>query len=104
MTPEETRELMDDLLAVRSRLPGLAIVIIEHEMNVIARVCERCAVLNYGRKIAEGSYAQVAADRQGQIAHPGTEETAHGRPAPDRGHQQNGRASRRERREISVGA
>ena len=73
MTHEETRELMDDLLAVRSRLPGLAIVIIEHEMNVIARVCERCAVLNYGRKIAEGSYAQVAADRQVQIAYLGTE-------------------------------
>jgi len=73
MTHEETRELMDDLLAVRSRLPGLAIVIIEHEMNVIERVCERCAVLNYGRKIAEGSYAQVAADRQVQIAYLGTE-------------------------------
>ena len=73
MTHEETRELMDDLLAVRSRLPGLSIVIIEHEMNVIERVCERCAVLNYGRKIAEGPYAQVAADRQVQIAYLGTE-------------------------------
>ena len=73
MTHEETRELMDDLLAVRSRLPGLSIVIIEHEMNVIERVCERCAVLNYGRKIAEGSYAQVAADPQVQIAYLGTE-------------------------------
>jgi len=73
MTHEETRELMDDLLAVRSRLPGLSIVIIEHEMNVIERVCERCAVLNYGRKIAEGSYAQVAADPQVQVAYLGTE-------------------------------
>jgi len=42
-------------------------------MNVIERVCERCAVLNYGRKIAEGPYAQVAADRQVQIAYLGTE-------------------------------
>src|SRR5207248_1690160 len=40
MTHEETRELMDDLLLVRGRLAGLAIVIIEHEMNVIERVCE----------------------------------------------------------------
>jgi ABC-type branched-subunit amino acid transport system ATPase component len=73
MTHEETRELMDDLLAVRERLPGLSIVIIEHEMNVIERVSERVAVLNYGRKIAEGSYAQVAADREVQMAYLGTE-------------------------------
>jgi branched-chain amino acid transport system ATP-binding protein len=73
MTHEETRELMDDLLAVRERLPGLTIVIIEHEMNVIERVTERCIVLNYGRKISEGTYAEVAADRQVQEAYLGTE-------------------------------
>jgi ABC-type branched-subunit amino acid transport system ATPase component len=73
MTHEETRELMDDLLAVRARLPGLTIVIIEHEMNVIERITERCVVLNYGRKICEGSYAEVAADRQVQEAYLGTE-------------------------------
>ena len=73
MTHEETRELMDDILLVRERLAGLSIVIIEHEMNVIERVSQRCAVLNYGRKIAEGSYAQVAADREVQTAYLGTD-------------------------------
>ena len=73
MTHEETRELMDDILAARDRLPGLAIVIIEHEMNVIERVSQRCAVLNYGRKIAEGTYAEVAAAREVQVAYLGTE-------------------------------
>ncbi|HTO47657.1 MAG TPA: ABC transporter ATP-binding protein [Burkholderiales bacterium] len=73
MTHEETRELMDDLLAVRARLPGLTIVIIEHEMNVIERITERCVVLNYGRKICDGAYAEVAADRQVQEAYLGTE-------------------------------
>ena len=73
MTHEETRELMDDILAVRARLERLAIVIIEHEMNVIERVSQRCAVLNYGKKIAEGSYAQVAASREVQVAYLGTE-------------------------------
>jgi len=73
MTHEETRELMDDLLAVRSRLPGLSIVIIEHEMGVIERVCGRCAVLNYGRKISEGPYAHIAADPQVQAAYLGTD-------------------------------
>ena len=73
MTHEETRELMDDLLAVRERLPQLAVVIIEHEMNVIERVSQRCAVLNYGSKIAEGTYAEIAADPQVQAAYLGTE-------------------------------
>jgi branched-chain amino acid transport system ATP-binding protein len=73
MTHEETRELMDDILLARERLAGLSIVIIEHEMNVIERVSQRCAVLNYGRKIAEGAYAQVAGDREVQTAYLGTD-------------------------------
>jgi ABC-type branched-subunit amino acid transport system ATPase component len=73
MTHEETRELMDDILLVRERLAGLSIVIIEHEMNVIERVSSRCAVLNYGRKIAEGAYVQVAADPEVQKAYLGTD-------------------------------
>ena len=73
MTQEETRELMDDILIVREHMPGLAIIIIEHEMNVIERITERCIVLNYGQKICEGPYARVAADPQVQEAYLGTE-------------------------------
>ena len=71
MTHEETRHLMDDILSVRERLPGLTIVIIEHEMGVIERVTDRCVVLNYGRKIKEGTFAEVAGDRQVQEAYLG---------------------------------
>jgi ABC-type branched-subunit amino acid transport system ATPase component len=71
MTHEETRHLMDDILIVRGRMPGLTIVIIEHEMGVIERITDRCAVLNYGRKIKEGTFAEVAADRQVQEAYLG---------------------------------
>jgi branched-chain amino acid transport system ATP-binding protein len=71
MTHEETRHLMDDILSVRSRIPGLTIVIIEHEMGVIERVTDRCVVLNYGRKIKEGTFAEVAGDRQVQEAYLG---------------------------------
>ena len=71
MTHEETRDLMDDIMSVRGRIPGLTIVIIEHEMGVIERITDRCAVLNYGRKISEGTFAQVAADRQVQEAYLG---------------------------------
>jgi branched-chain amino acid transport system ATP-binding protein len=71
MTHDETRHLMDDILLVRTRIPGLTIVIIEHEMGVIERSTNRCVVLNYGRKIKEGTFAEVAADRQVQEAYLG---------------------------------
>ena len=71
MTHDETDELMQDILQVRSRMNKLSVVLIEHEMNVIERVTERCIVLNYGRKIAEGSYAEITADPDVQTAYLG---------------------------------
>ncbi len=71
MTHEETRELMDDILVVRERMAGLTVVIIEHEMGVIERITARCMVLNYGRKISEGTFGEVARDRQVQEAYLG---------------------------------
>ncbi len=71
MTHEETRALMDDLLASRERMPGLAIILIEHEMGVIERVSDRCVVLNYGQKIAEGSYRDVSGDHKVRAAYLG---------------------------------
>ena len=71
MTHDETRELMDDILLVRERNKNLTIVIVEHEMGVIERITDRCVVLNFGRKIAEGPYRAVAADAQVQQAYLG---------------------------------
>jgi ABC-type branched-subunit amino acid transport system ATPase component len=71
MTHEETRVLLDDLLASREHLPGLAVVLIEHEMGVIERVSDRCVVLNYGEKIAEGSYRDVSGDGKVRAAYLG---------------------------------
>lgn len=74
MTHDETRHLMDDILAVRRRLGDeLAIIIIEHEMGVIERITDRCAVLNFGQKICEGRYRAVAADPLVQQAYLGVE-------------------------------
>lgn len=73
MTHEETTELMDDILLVRKRNEGLTIVIVEHEMGVIERITDRCVVLNFGRKIAEGPYRDVASDAQVQEAYLGVE-------------------------------
>ncbi|MFZ0066672.1 MAG: ABC transporter ATP-binding protein [Pseudolabrys sp.] len=71
MTHEETAELMDDILLVRAHNKSLSIIIVEHEMGVIERITDRCAVLNFGRKIAEGPYRAVAADAQVQEAYLG---------------------------------
>lgn len=76
MTHDETGELMDDILAARDRLPGLSIILIEHEMGVISRVSDRCVVLNFGRKICEGGFQSVVTDRGVQEAYLGTEEQA----------------------------
>ena len=71
MTHDETAELMDDIMLVRERNKNLTIVIVEHEMGVIERITDRCVVLNFGRKIAEGPYRAVAADAQVQEAYLG---------------------------------
>jgi branched-chain amino acid transport system ATP-binding protein/sulfate-transporting ATPase len=71
MTHEETAELMDDILLVRKRNSDLTIIIVEHEMGVIERITDRCVVLNFGRKIAQGPYRVVAADAQVQEAYLG---------------------------------
>jgi ABC-2 type transport system ATP-binding protein len=73
MTHEETARLMEDLLEARRRIGSLTIILIEHEMGVIERVTERCIVLNYGRKIAEGTYAEIARDPDVKRAYLGLE-------------------------------
>ena len=71
MTHGETRELMDDILQIRASSGALTIVIIEHEMNVIERMTQRCVVLNYGEKIAEGPFRAIASDPAVQEAYLG---------------------------------
>lgn len=72
MTPDETREFMDDILNVRKNNPRMSIVIIEHEMDLMQRVAERCVVLNYGRMVADGTFETVVADPWVQEAYLGT--------------------------------
>lgn len=76
MTHDETRELMDDILAVRERLSPFTVVIIEHEMGVIQRITQRCVVLNYGKKIAEGSFDEITRHPEVQVAYLGQDAEA----------------------------
>jgi ABC-type branched-subunit amino acid transport system ATPase component len=46
------------------RAEGSTIIIVEHVMDAIRSLCDRCVVMNAGRKIAEGPPAAVLADRE----------------------------------------
>jgi len=62
MTHDETDQVVDEILGIRKSLGSLTIIIVEHEMGLIERVTDRCVVLNYGKKICEGRFRDVAAD------------------------------------------
>ena len=54
MNPSETSELMDNIRNIRDTF-GIAIMLIEHDMNLVMGICEGIAVLNFGRIIAKGT-------------------------------------------------
>jgi ABC-type branched-subunit amino acid transport system ATPase component len=63
MNPRETLELRDHIVRMRDQL-GLTVLVIEHDMRVVRGVSDRVVACDYGRKIAEGSYDDVANDEQ----------------------------------------
>ena len=54
MNPSETAELMENITKIRDTFQ-IAILLIEHDMNLVMGICEGIAVLNYGKVIAKGS-------------------------------------------------
>ena len=73
MTQDETRQLMDELIAMEFEGNRPSIILIEHEMSVIKRISSRCIVLNFGSKLCEGSYDEVTSNPVVQQAYLGTE-------------------------------
>ncbi len=59
MNPKETLELTDQIWRLRKDR-ALTILVIEHDMRVVKGVSDRVVALDYGKKIAEGSYEDVA--------------------------------------------
>ena len=58
MNPAETAELMENILKIQETFK-IALLLIEHDMNLVMGVCESIAVLNYGQVIAKGTPAQI---------------------------------------------
>jgi ABC-type branched-subunit amino acid transport system ATPase component len=71
MNPRETLELRDHIKRMRDER-GLTILVIEHDMRVVKGVSDRVVALDYGQRIAEGTYEEVANDEHVIEAYLGT--------------------------------
>ncbi|MGY3484030.1 branched-chain amino acid transport system ATP-binding protein [Bradyrhizobium sp. USDA 4011] len=61
MNQEETEDIARFVLDIRDEL-GITVVMIEHEMRIVMDISDRIHVLNFGRKIAEGTPDEVRRD------------------------------------------
>jgi len=72
MNPIETREMMARIKQVRDS--GVTILLVEHDMKAVMTTCEKITVMNFGKKIAEGTPHEVCGNKEVIEAYLGAEE------------------------------
>jgi branched-chain amino acid transport system ATP-binding protein len=78
LNPTEAASLAD--LIPRFAQRGIAVVLVEHHMDVVMRVCHRITVLNHGRLLAEGSPEEIQQHPDVIAAYLGGSSAVGGRP------------------------
>jgi branched-chain amino acid transport system ATP-binding protein len=71
MDDRDTDALIADIRAIKVKRPELAIIVVEHDMRLVAALPERVAVLDYGRKIADSVFDEIRRDPWVQEAYLG---------------------------------
>ena len=61
MNPSETSELMENIRKIRDTFQ-IAVMLIEHDMNLVMNICEGICVLNFGKVIAKGTPNEIPAN------------------------------------------
>jgi len=72
MNPSETKELSDIIKFIRNHFK-IAVVLIEHDMNLVMEIAEKIFVLDYGNLIASGSPKEIQSNKRVIEAYLGTE-------------------------------
>ncbi|OPJ55959.1 ABC transporter ATP-binding protein [Alkalithermobacter paradoxus] len=75
MNPEETIQLMHLIKEIRDRF-DLTVVVIEHHMDLIMGICDNILVLNFGRKLAQGTPREIQENSSVVEAYLGKEDTS----------------------------
>jgi ABC-type branched-subunit amino acid transport system ATPase component len=72
LNPAETDALREHLATTRAGR-GISLLLVEHDMHFVGALCEQVIVLNFGRKIAQGTPAQIREDAVVREAYLGLE-------------------------------